>query len=214
MIQIEKLGIFLSKPVAVMLVFIYLMQSGLLVFLVSDKLNLERQIDFQQSQIRELEEKLRIYKVIDEFQTGYSSKEVGELTQVIYAESKRYNYDPLFVLSVILVESSFRKDQVSSKGALGLMQMKPSTGEHVAERAGLAWQGPPTLEDHETNIKLGTRYLFEKILVFRDVEQALIAYNLGETRLKTLLRSHEPIPSAYTSKVMQQYRQLKERYDS
>ena len=42
MIQYDKLGIFLSKPIAFLLVVIYLVQSVLLVYLVRDKFDLER----------------------------------------------------------------------------------------------------------------------------------------------------------------------------
>lgn len=214
MIQIEKLGIFLSKPVALLFVFIYLLQSGLLVYLVKDKFDLERQVDFQQKQIHELQEKLRIFKVIEDFQTGYSQEEMGKLTDVIYAESKKYDYDPLFVLSVILVESSFAKNQQSPKGAMGLMQMKPSTGADLAQRSGMGWTGPPTLHDYETNIKLGTLYLFEKVLEFKDVQKALVAYNMGESRLRSLLRANEPLPGTYFGRIMQKYKELKESYPS
>ena len=60
MIQFEKLGIFLSKPISVLLVLIYLVQSGLLIYLISDKFELQQQISFQQNRIHELEEKVQI----------------------------------------------------------------------------------------------------------------------------------------------------------
>ena len=55
MIQLDRMGIFLSKPIAFLLVLIYLVQSGLLVYLISDKYDLEKQIDFQRKRITELE---------------------------------------------------------------------------------------------------------------------------------------------------------------
>ena len=61
MIQFEKLGIFLSKPIAFLLVLIYFVQSGLLVYLIADKFSLEKQISFQQKRINELEERLQIF---------------------------------------------------------------------------------------------------------------------------------------------------------
>ncbi|HWR83852.1 MAG TPA: transglycosylase SLT domain-containing protein, partial [Candidatus Deferrimicrobium sp.] len=136
MIQLEKLGIFLSRPIALLLVVVYLLQSGLLVFLIKQKFDLEKQIAFQQKRIAELEEKLQIFKAIDDFQVGFSDDEVRQMTDVIYAESKKYNYDPLFVLAIILTESSFKDDQQSPAGAEGLMQVMPSTGADVAPRAG------------------------------------------------------------------------------
>jgi len=62
MIQFEKLGIFLSKPVAFLLVVVYLLQSGLLVYLIKQRFDLEKQISFQQKRITALEEKLQIFQ--------------------------------------------------------------------------------------------------------------------------------------------------------
>jgi len=44
MIQLEKLGIFLSRPVALLFVLIYLVQSGLLIYLITEKFDLEKQV--------------------------------------------------------------------------------------------------------------------------------------------------------------------------
>jgi soluble lytic murein transglycosylase-like protein len=145
MIQLEKLGIFLSKPVAFLLVVIYLLQSALLIYLVKNKFDLEKQIVFQQKRITELEEKLQIFKAIDDFQIGFSDDEVSRLTDVIYSESNKYEYDPMFILAVILTESSFKKGQKSSVGARGLMQVVPFVGKDVATRAGVNWEGSTTL---------------------------------------------------------------------
>ena len=212
MIQFDKLGIFLSKPIATTLVMIYLIQSGLLVYLISDKLEMERQIDFQQKRITELEAKLQVFKAIEDFQIGFTDDEVGALTNVIYDESKKYDYDPMFVLAIILTESSFKKGQQSHVGARGLMQVVPFVGEDVAPRAGVDWKGTETLFEPEKNVRLGMHYLFEQILEFGDVKKALVAYNMGEARLRSILRMEKPIPSKYLDKVMENYKMLKETY--
>jgi soluble lytic murein transglycosylase len=212
MLQFEKLGIFLSKPIAFLLVLIYLLQSVLLVYMTSNKFDLERQISVQEKQIAELEEKLQIFKAIDDFQIGFNDEEVRKLTDVIYSESKKYHYDPMFVLAVILTESSFRRGQLSSRGARGLMQVVPYVGEDVASRAGIEWQGSETLYEPEANIKLGTLHLFEQILKFKDVKKAIVAYNVGETRLRSLMRRNKPLPKSYLNKVVANYQMLKETY--
>ncbi|MEW6050936.1 MAG: lytic transglycosylase domain-containing protein [Candidatus Zixiibacteriota bacterium] len=212
MIHFEKLGIYLSKPVAFILLLIYLVQSSLALYLVKNKFDLEKQVSFQQKKITELEEKLQLYKAIEDFQIGFTPDEVGNLTNVIYSESKKYSYDPLFIVSIIIAESSFKKHQVSEKGASGLMQLKPSTGADAATRAGVPWVGAPTLFESEANIKLGTYYLFEQILKHRDLKKALIAYNIGETKLRGIMRQNLPLPRQYVEKVMQTYKMLKETY--
>jgi soluble lytic murein transglycosylase-like protein len=212
MIQLEKLGIFLSKPVAFLLVVIYLLQSALLIYLVKNKFDLEKQIVFQQKRITELEEKLQIFKAIDDFQIGFSDDEVSRLTDVIYSESNKYEYDPMFILAVILTESSFKKGQKSSVGARGLMQVVPFVGKDVAPRAGVNWEGSTTLFEPESNIKLGTLHLFEQILKFGDVKKAILSYNLGESRLRGLIRTNKPLPGNYLKKIMKNYKMLKETY--
>jgi soluble lytic murein transglycosylase-like protein len=212
MIQYEKLGIFLSKPIALTLVLIYLIQSGLLVYLIKDKFDLEKQINFQQKRITDLEEKLQIFKAIDDFQIGFQEDEVRELANVIYTESKRYKYDPLFVMAVILTESSFKRGQTSSKGARGLMQVVPFVGQDIAPRAGVDWSGKETLFEPKSNIKLGTLHLFEYILKFGDVKKAIMAYNVGESKLRGLMESNQPLPEDYLKRVLDNYNMLKENY--
>ncbi len=212
MIHFEKLGIYLSKPVAFLLLLIYLVQSALALYLVKNKFDLEKQVAFQQKRITELEEKLQLYKAIDDFQIGFTDDEVGNLTNVIYSESKKYHYDPLFIVSVIIAESSFKKHQVSEKGATGLMQLVPSTGASAADRAGIPWAGSSTLQESESNIKLGTYYLFEQILKYGDLKKALVAYNIGETKLEGIIKENRPLPRRYVEKVMQTYKRLKETY--
>ena len=212
MIEYNKLGIFLSKPISILLVIIYLVQSALLVYLITDKFDLERQISFQQKRISELEEKLQIFKAIDDFQIGFEKEEVNQLTEVIYTESKKYKYDPMFILAIILTESSFKKGQTSSLGAKGLMQVMPYIGADVSPRAGVDWEGSNTLFEPEANIKLGMHHLFEQVLKFNDIKKALLAYNLGETRLRSIIRKNKPLPAKYLNKVLENYKMLKETY--
>jgi soluble lytic murein transglycosylase-like protein len=212
MIEYNKLGIFLSKPIAVLLVVIYLVQSGLLVYLITDKFSLERQISFQQKRINELEEKLQIFKAIDDFQIGFNEEEVTNLADVIFTESKKYKYDPMFILAIILTESSFKKGQKSNMGARGLMQLMPFVGADVSSRTGIEWQGTNTLYEPDANIKLGMQHLFEQILKFKDIKKAILAYNIGETRLRSMMRKNKPLPKKYLNKVMENYKMLKETY--
>jgi len=212
MIQFEKLGIFLTRPIAILFVLIYFLQSALLVYLVTDKFDLEEQISFQQKHIRELEERLQIFKAIDDFQIGFNQEEATRLGDVIFSESKKYGYDPMFIMAIIKTESSFRKGQVSSAGAVGLMQVIPYVGADVASRAGVDWSGSSTLVEPESNIKLGARLLFEQILKFGDVKKALVSYNMGETALRDLIRQNKPLPKRYLKTVEENYRLLKETY--
>jgi len=212
-LSLEKTGIFLSRPIAYMLVLIYLLQSTLLVFLIKDKYDLHKIIDYQRGRLSEMEEKLKIFQIIEDFQTGFTENERRELAEVIFEESNRYNYDPLLVMAVIITESTFKKGQVSDAGAQGVMQLLPATGEDLASRTGIDWDGDHQLHDPATNIRLGALYLFEQILEFKDVKKGIIAYNLGETRLRGHLRTNRPLPKKYFQKVLENYTMLKEKYD-
>ena len=163
--------------------------------------------------MNELEEKLKILDIIEEFQVGFKDGEVAQLTQVIHNESKKYGYDPLLILALILTESSFRKGQVSEMGALGLMQVKPSVGHALCQRRGLNWKGELSLFEPAFNVQLGTLYLFELVLKFKDVKKAIIAYNLGENALKLRLREGQKPPTYFLRRVLRKYKELKGKYD-
>jgi len=89
--------------------------------------------------------------------------------------------DPYLVAAVISAESDFREDVVSSAGAVGLMQVKPSTAKSVARKADI--DGPVTAETlvgASLNIRIGTEYLAELLARYDgDVPQAVAAYNAG-----------------------------------
>ena len=202
----------ISRPVAFILVLIYMIQSMALLYLIYDKYENERLIFRQQAQIRELKEKLVIQDIIQDLQSNLGPGEIGRLTNTVYTESKKYGYDPLFLLAVIKVESSFKKRAVSNKGAMGLMQMKPSTGSDLARRGGIDWSGKYNLFDPKYNVRLGSLYLYELILKFKYLKHAIVAYNLGETETRRRLRSDEPLPRSYVERVLDAYNDFREKY--
>ncbi len=211
---IRKSGIMLSKFISVLLVLLYLGQSAVIIYLIRERYELRCIVREQQLKMNELEEKLKILEIIEEFQVGFKDHEVATLTQVIYDESKKYGYDPLLILALILTESSLRKGQVSKMGAMGLMQVKPSVGYALTQRRGLDWKGELSLFEPAYNIQLGTLYLFELVLKFKDVKKAIIAYNLGETALKLRLKRGQNPPTYYLRKVLNNYSRLKEKYEN
>ena len=210
---IRKSGIMVSKFIGALLILLYLGQSVTIIYLVHDRYELQGILREQQIKINELEEKLKILDIIEEFQVGFKDEEVAQLTQVVYSESKKYGYDPLLILALILTESSLRKGQVSTMGAQGLMQVKPSVGYALSRRRGINWRGELSLFEPAFNIQLGTLYLFELILKFKDVKKAIIAYNLGENALKLRLKHGQNPPTYFLRRVLKKYEELKEKYD-
>jgi soluble lytic murein transglycosylase len=93
-------------------------------------------------------------------------------------------------------ESLFVPDARSGAGALGLMQIMPATGRQLARRAGLPWNGSPTLIDPETNITLGTTYLADMLARY-DGHRVLAtaAYNAGPGRVDRWLPEDAALPA-------------------
>jgi len=89
--------------------------------------------------------------------------------------------DPYLVAAVINAESGFRADVVSPAGAVGLMQVKPSTAKAVAQAAGMAGKmNVAALSEPDANIRVGTLYLAELVGRYGgNVQLALAAYNAG-----------------------------------
>ena len=91
------------------------------------------------------------------------------------------------VLAIIKTESSFDKDKVSSKGAIGLMQIMPSTATYVCDMyfAGESFD----LKNQRENILIGVTYLNYLLEKFADKKTALCAYNAGEGRVLDWLKN-------------------------
>ena len=87
------------------------------------------------------------------------------------------------IAAVIYAESKFR-DQTSSAGARGLMQLTPATAQHIANVShGINFR-VDDLSNPDVNIRYGTFYLHYLIQKFGDNEiAALAAYNAGETNV-------------------------------
>lgn len=102
-----------------------------------------------------------------------------ERVTAIRAEAERYDVDPTLVAAVIYEESGFVSDSRSSQGAVGLMQVLPSTARFVATLRPRPSPSPERLAEPEVNIAYGTAYLHHLLDKYDDVPLALAAYNAG-----------------------------------
>ncbi|HIZ72587.1 MAG TPA: lytic transglycosylase domain-containing protein [Candidatus Gallimonas intestinavium] len=91
---------------------------------------------------------------------------------------ERSGLSPALAYAVMKAESNFEESAVSSAGAVGLMQLLPSTAQFIAERSGIPFL-PERLFDGEYNTRLGCAYLAYLLERFEE-ETALAAYNAGE----------------------------------
>lgn len=94
-----------------------------------------------------------------------------------YAEIN--NIEPSLIASIICVESSYNEKALSSKGALGLMQIMPKTAQWICEQNGEIFSSN-NLYNPEFNIKIGSYYIDYLQKKFDNTDYAIIAYNAGE----------------------------------
>lgn len=103
--------------------------------------------------------------------------------------------DPCLVAAVMREESSFNPKAVSVTGALGLMQIMPSTGIFVAKELGRDGFEPRDLLNPETNIRIGSWYLgYLGRKYNNDIVLTIAGYNAGPGAVK---RWRETLPSEF-----------------
>ena len=91
--------------------------------------------------------------------------------------------DPCLMAALINQESAFDARIKSSAGAIGLMQVMPSTGRQYARKLGLKRYGTASLTRPEINIQIGTVCFADALRRSGDVTRALAGYNAGEQRV-------------------------------
>jgi len=121
----------------------------------------------------------------------------------IWRAAQRRRVDGLLVAAIVEVESGFTPAAVSPKGAVGLMQLLPATGELY---------GASDLQNPYVNLDVGSRYLAWLLREFDgDLERAVAAYNAGPA---TVVRYGGVPPfretRAYVHRVLQLYRERSE----
>ena len=99
-----------------------------------------------------------------------------------------YHLDPALVAAVIYEESRFRPDTQSSAGAIGLMQLLPSTARGIAEHTGGGkFRIPQDLYVPDLNIRYGCWYLAHLQSKYAGHphagDLALAAYNAGQANV-------------------------------
>ncbi len=124
----------------------------------------------------------------------------GELIDDV---AQRHALDPLLVHAVVEMESAYRPEAISDKGAIGLMQVMPATGMRFGQRA---------LTEPRANLEAGAAYLSWLMRRFDGrLELALAGYNAGEG---AVVRYGNAVPpyeetQTYVRKVMARYARLR-----
>jgi soluble lytic murein transglycosylase-like protein len=140
--------------------------------------------------------------VPDEVVEEVTGPEGTDLRELAIATARKHGLDPELVLAVVGVESAFRPDAVSPKGAQGLMQLMPGTADSL---------GVEDAFDPGQNLDGGVRHLGSLLTLYEgDLSRALAAYNAGEGAVAR----HGGIPPfretrEYVKRVLERYRRAK-----
>lgn len=127
-------------------------------------------------------EEAEIFRFILRFSDEIPPADAHRLARLIKRECEDYSLDPFLILAIIEVESGFNPLAVSSRGAVGLMQVMPETAGFMAEKLGISLNGDKSLFDPFINVRLGIYYFSLLINRFESIDEALIAYNSGPTK--------------------------------
>ena len=145
-------------------------------------------------------------------------------SEYIEKYAKENEIDEELIYAMIKAESNFKHDAISSKEALGLMQMLESTAYEVAKELEKEITKEEILNP-ETNICLGTKYLSNLIKRYGNIELAIASYNAGIGNVDTWIKEGtiqkdgtdiENIPfketNNYVRKVLRDYELYKKIY--
>ena len=121
-----------------------------------------------------------------------------EYEAFIRESAAQNDLSPAYVASVILAESSYVPDAVSSANAQGLMQLLPSTAKWIAGKLDEGY-AEGCLFDPETNIRYGCWYLgFLMRRYHEDMTCASSAYHQGQGTVDKWLANPEYSPDGAT----------------
>ena len=133
-------------------------------------------------------------------------------SEYVRVHAREHDLDPALVAAVIYQESKFRSDAKSSSGAIGLMQITPSTARGIAIRTHGSAFHTDDLYNPEINIRYGAWYLKNLFEKYNSEKLVLAAYNAGQGNVDRWRANGEPIQFAETRAYVKRVERLKTIY--
>ncbi len=100
----------------------------------------------------------------------------AKYNHLVHKYALKYKLDPQLLHAIIQVESAYNPAAISSKGAIGLMQLMPDTAKRYGIKNRL---------DPKQNIHAGAHYLHDLLKLFNNnLKLAVASYNAGENAVK------------------------------
>lgn len=142
--------------------------------------------------------------------------EVKRVQPWVREASSRHGVDAELINALIAVESGFNDKALSPKGAVGLMQLMPTTAQRFMPKADSARQIAERLAEPRTNIAVGTRLMAELLKRHGRIDVALAAWSAGDGAVQ---RSGGQMPAidetrAHVHQVLELYWALLQRRQS
>ena len=139
--------------------------------------------------------KINSKKILSNFKPSIKER---NFYSIILEAADKHGVDPALIKAIIMAESGYDHMAISKKGAIGLMQLMPSTATAL---------GVEDLFDPVHNVNAGVRYFKGLLNQFEgNIELALAAYNAGSKKV----REFQGIPpykatQYYVKKVFEYY---------
>jgi soluble lytic murein transglycosylase len=146
-----------------------------------------------------------IVAYLEEKHVDMKEDKLKAVVNTVCDEAQLRDLDYRLALAVIKVESNFKQDVVSEKGAEGLFQIMPSLARYIAKDAGVKCNGTQCLREPDNNIKLGVYHLSKLVGDFESLPTALHAYNVGTDKAKARDPNADEPKTEFTKRVLREY---------
>jgi len=125
----------------------------------------------------------------------------ADFAGLVFDHAVSEGIDPDLAFRMVKLESDFNDHAISSTGAIGLLQVMPSTARLLDRNVT-----KDSLYDRATNLHLGLKYLRELLKLYRgNIHLALLAYNRGEDAVSRDLRMGINPTNGYDSFLLKGY---------